>query len=70
MTGAADGPSMPALPFNPVDLAPVFPDVAWAIGIAFILALVTFRPPKAPSMEDAIAVMTETQDVDVEDDGS
>ena len=30
---------MPALPFSPVDLAPAFPDVAWAIGIALMLAV-------------------------------
>lgn len=59
---------MPALPFNPVDLAPVFPDVAWAIGIAFILAVVTFRPPKPPSVEDAMAAMEVTDVTDVEDD--
>ncbi len=52
---------MPALPFDPVDLAPALPDVAWAIGIAFILAVVTYRPPKPappPTMDDAIASMS------------
>lgn len=61
---------MPALPFDPVDLAPALPDVAWAIGIAFILAVVTFRPPKPtppPSMEDAIASMSGTPAVTVVD---
>jgi hypothetical protein len=53
---------MPSLPFNPADLAPVFPDVAWAVGIAFVLAFVTFRPPQPkapPSIEDAVTVITD-----------
>jgi hypothetical protein len=59
---------MPALPFDPVDLAPVFPDVLWAIGIAFVLAFVTFRPPKPPTVEEAMAVMQITEVANVTDD--
>jgi len=60
---------MPALPFAPTDLAPVFPDVAWAIGIAFVLAVVTFRPPKPPTVEELMAQMgLATQPDDDEDD--
>jgi hypothetical protein len=51
---------MPALPFDPADLATALPDVAWAVGIAFILALVTFKAPRPedpPTMEDALSAM-------------
>jgi site-specific recombinase len=63
---------MPALPFNPVDLASTFGDVAWAIGIAFVLALVTSRPAKPPTVEDAMAAMevTDVSIVEDDDDGS
>ena len=65
-----DHATMPALPFDPVQLAPALPDVIAAIALAFVLAVVTFRPPKAPSMPEAPAAMAQVQDVDPEDDGS
>ena len=44
------------LPFDPVELAPALPDVIWAIGIAFVFAIVTFKarsagPPSEASVE-------------------
>jgi len=51
---------MPALPFDPTELATALPDVAWAVGIAFILAVVTFKAPKPqdpPTVEDALSAM-------------
>ncbi|MDA0351471.1 MAG: hypothetical protein O3A10_04565 [Chloroflexi bacterium] len=53
---------MPGRPFSPVDLAPAFPDVAWAVGIAFVLALVTYRTPKPKVAKDTIEVVTITED--------
>ena len=60
------------LPFtiDPTQLAPVLPDVVVAIVLAFVLAVVTFRPPKAPSMEEAMAAMTKVAKVAPDDDGS
>jgi hypothetical protein len=55
---------MPALPFDPTDLAAALPDVLWAVGIAFILAVVTFKPPKPPSIEEAMAAMGFTSNDD------
>lgn len=60
---------MPALPFNPVDLAPVFPDVLWAVGIALILAVVTSRPPKPLSPEETLLAMGYVSATVVTDEG-
>lgn len=61
---------MPALPFNPADLSTVLPDVLWAIGIAFILAVVTSRPPKPPTVDDALTAMNDTIQIETVEDGS
>lgn len=61
---------MPALPFDPVGLAPVLPDVIWAIGIALVLAIVTSRPSNVietpTAMSDEVIEATIIED----DDGS
>ena len=62
---------MPTLPFDPVELAPAFPDVLWAVGIAFILALVTHRPQRGGVIEEGIASIEVVEDADFEEiDGS
>ena len=35
---------MPQLPFDPAQLSTAFPDVIAAIGLALVLAIVTFKP--------------------------
>ena len=56
---------MPALPFNPADLSTALPDVIWALVIALILAIVTSRPPKPPSVDDALASIDGVVEADV-----
>lgn len=64
------------IPFDPTQLTTALPDVIAAIGVAFVLAVITFKPPRAPTMEEAMTTMTEVievtevEDVDPEDDGS
>ena len=51
---------MPALPFDPAELATALPDVAWAVGIALVLAFVTFKAPKpkeTATVEEALSAM-------------
>ena len=52
--------TMLPIPFNPAELATALPDVIAAIGIAFVLAFVTFKPRSAPAPtpEDAIQALT------------
>ncbi len=55
---------MPELTFDPALLSTALPDVIAAIGIALVLAIVTFRPPRAPSVQEALAAMAEDHDSD------
>jgi hypothetical protein len=50
---------MPQLPFDPTQLSTAFPDVILAVGIALVLAIVTFKPPAAPTIQEALAKMAE-----------
>jgi hypothetical protein len=55
---------MPQLPFDPAQLSTAFPDVIAAVGIALVLAIVTFRRPPAPSIQEALAAMAERDESD------
>ena len=44
-------------PFDPTELAPALPDVIAAIGVAFVLAIITFKPRRASATETALEAM-------------
>lgn len=53
---------MPSIPFDPTDLASALPDVVAAIGIALVLAIITFKPRRASTTEEALEAMRVAQE--------
>ena len=49
------------IPFDLADLATALPDVIAAIGVAFVLAFITFKSRPAPTMADALEAMQAAQ---------
>lgn len=58
----AESPAMLPIPFNPAELASALPDVVAAIGIAFVFAIITFKPRTGTAAEDALEAMRVAQE--------